>query len=240
VDIMKTSAHLRFAALLLPVGPAAVGVLRYVLPYDTTDGSSTVVTKVLAHPQAESAVVWLGLLAALTLVPGVLAAGQLTRDGAHRLTTAALLLVVPGYLALNVMLSGDLLLAAGTRAGTGSADLTRLYGHAHPVQDIATTVFVVGHVLGTVLLGIALLHSHVVPRWAGWLVAISQPVHFLAAVALGNHPLDFAAWLMTAAGMAAVAVVWYRATGAERPVEPALSRRRAPAEPTGAGWTAGP
>jgi len=32
-----------FAGLLLPVGPAAVAILRFVLPYDTADDSETMV-----------------------------------------------------------------------------------------------------------------------------------------------------------------------------------------------------
>jgi hypothetical protein len=197
-------------ALLLPIGPAAVAALRYVLPYDTTDDPAAVVSKVAAHPAAQDAVLWLGLVAALTLVPGLFAAGRLTSRRAPRLTAAAMLLAVPGYLALNVMLAGDILLAVGVRGGLDPATLTALYAAPHPVQDFATAIFVAGHVLGVVLLGAALWHSQAVPRWAAALTAASQPLHVIAAVVLVSHPLDLIAWGLTAAGMAAVGVALVR------------------------------
>lgn len=54
-----------------------------------------------------------GFAAVLTLVPGVLWVGRLTRRHAPRLTAAALLLVVPGYLSLGWFASTDTLLWAG-------------------------------------------------------------------------------------------------------------------------------
>ena len=60
------------AAALLPVGPAAIAVLRLVLPYDTTDDAGTIVRKVAADPGTQSLVVWLGFAGVL----GSLLAGQ--------------------------------------------------------------------------------------------------------------------------------------------------------------------
>ena len=105
------------AALLIPIGPAAVAVLRFVLPYSTVDDGATIVNKVAAHPEAQSLVLWLGFLAVLTLVPGALWVGRLTRRRAARLTAAALLLLVPGYLSLGWLIGRDLLLWGGVQAG---------------------------------------------------------------------------------------------------------------------------
>lgn len=80
----------RLAAVVIPVGPAAVALLRFVLPYETNQSSSAAVDGIRAHPGTQSAVVWLGLLAVLTLVPGVLWVGRLARRRAPRLTDAAL------------------------------------------------------------------------------------------------------------------------------------------------------
>jgi len=67
------------------------------------------------------------------------------------------------------------------------------------------TVFVAGHVLGTVLLGLALWRA--VPRWAAVAIIVSQPLHFVAAVVLANHVLDAAAWALTAVGFAVAVAV---------------------------------
>lgn len=198
-------------ALLMPVGPAAVAVLRYVLPYDTPDDAATVVAKVAADPAAQRLVLWMGLLAAFTLVPGVIAALRLSRRREPVLTAVAGALLVPGYLALNVMVGVDLLVLAGIESGidrTALAEVTES-AMALPVTSVATTVFVAGHLLGTVLLGITLGRAGVL-RWPWAIVlSVSQPVHLVAAMT-GNHPLDLVGWGMTAVGMAAVAAVLLR------------------------------
>jgi hypothetical protein len=191
--------------LLMPVGPLAVAVLRLILPYYTASDSAGVVAAVEAHPGRQSAVLWLSYLAILSLVPGVIAAARLCRDAAPRLTTWALALSVPGYLSLGAFLGSDHLLWSGHEAGLSAADRVALLDGGHPSIDVAIGVFVLGHVVGTVLLGVALLRSGRIPAWAAWAVAVSQPLHFVAAVVLGSPQLDFAAWSLTALGMAVVA-----------------------------------
>lgn len=199
-----------FAALLLPAGPAAVAVLRLVLPYDTTDDAATVVRKVAAAPGAESLVVWLGFAAVLTLLPAVLVAGRLTWPAAPRTTAAALLLLGPAYLSLGLVLAGDAGVLSGVREHLPEPVTARLFDALHPAVTAAGIVFVAGHVAGTVLLGVAMGLSGVVPRWAAVLTTVAQPLHFVAAVVLGNHPLDFVAWGCNAAGFAAISVVLLR------------------------------
>ena len=48
-----------FGALILPIGPAAIALLRYFLPYDTVDDPATITSKMLAHPGRASLVLWL-------------------------------------------------------------------------------------------------------------------------------------------------------------------------------------
>jgi hypothetical protein len=201
-DVRRSSRW--FAAVLLPVGPAAIAVLRYVLPYDTVDSSSEMASKVLAEPGRMSLVLWLSFVGMLALVPGALFVGRLTRRRAPRLTIAALLLLVPGYLVLPWLGSGDLIFWSGANAGVDVATLTTLYDAAHPTVEVAGVVFVLGHVVGTVLLGLALWRTRVVPRWAAVLVLVSQPLHAIAALVLVSHALDLAAWGMQAVGFAAV------------------------------------
>ena len=56
--------------------------------------------------------------------------------------------------------------------------------------------------VGTVLLGLALLRARAVPVTVGWAMAVSQPLHFVAFVVLGVQALDVVAWTLTAVGMA--------------------------------------
>jgi len=198
------------AALLLPVGPAAVAVLRYVLPYETTDGAKEVVREVATHQTTQSLVVWLGFLATLTLVPGVLAVGKVARSSAPRLTAIALALVVPAYLCIGWLVSSDAAVLFSVRHGLSTADAADSYNSLHPVVLVAGVVFVVGHVVGTVLLGCALLRVTAVPRAAAWAVLVSQPVHFVAAVILSSHALDLVGWGLNAFGFGAIALLVLR------------------------------
>lgn len=70
--------------------------------------------------------------------------------------------------------------------------------------------FVVGHLLGTTLLGIALVRSRAVPAVIGWLLAVSQPLHFVAFVILGSRWLDAGAYLLTALGFGVAGWAYYR------------------------------
>jgi hypothetical protein len=199
------------AVLILPIGPAAVAVLRFVLPYATVDEPETMVQKVMADPGAESLVLWLAFVAVLTLVPAVLAVGRLTRRRAPVVTSAALLLLVPGYLSLGWLAGGsDLPLWAGAEAGLDAGTVTRMLAAEHPTTSIAAGIFVLGHVVGTVLLGVAMWRSRTVPRWAAVLTVVSQPLHFVAAVILASPSLDLLAWGMNAVGFAAAAVAILR------------------------------
>jgi hypothetical protein len=198
------------AALLMPLGPAALAVLRFILPYDTTDSPQEMVAAIAADQAAQEAVLGLGLVAVFTLIPGAFAVVRLVRPRAPRLTTVAAAFLLPGYLALFGGASVDTDILVGLQAGIDPATLTRLV----VAQDtglgvVAITVFVVGHIVGSVLLGIAFWRSRVVHR--GWAVAmvVSQPVHLLAALT-ANHPLDLVGWGLTALAMGAAAVALLR------------------------------
>ena len=214
-DTRATPVDLRartrlLAAILLPVGPAAVAVLRYVLPYETTDSGTEIVQQVAAHQTAQTAVVWLGFIASLTLVPAVLSAGRVARREAPRLTAAAMLLLVPAYLSIGWLVTSDAAVLFAVRRGLSADDAAASYEALHPSVLVAGGIFVVGHVLGTVLLGCALWRVPGFPRWAALAVAVSQPLHFVAAVIVGSHGLDLFAWGLNAAGFAVVGITILR------------------------------
>ncbi|MBD5785373.1 hypothetical protein IF650_04195 [Cellulosimicrobium terreum] len=210
-----------FAALLMPLGPAAVAILRFVLPYDTPDTPAQMVDGVLAAPGVVAVLSWLGLVALLTLVPGALAALRLVRPGAPVLGAVAGLLLVPGYLALFGPGVTESVIVAGHDAGIDPTSLALLVdaSYADPVAAICGTIFVVGHLAGTVVLGFALWRSGVVhPAWAV-VMGVSQPLHLVAAMT-GNHPLDLVGWGMTAVAMGAAAYAVVRTADAAWDVAP--------------------
>jgi hypothetical protein len=78
----------------------------------------------------------------------------------------------------------------------------------HGVFNLGIGLFVIGHIVGAVLLGAALWGT--VPRFACILLIVSQPLHFVAFVMLQNRVLDALAWGLTAVAFATCAVVILR------------------------------
>ncbi|MGH3359234.1 MAG: DUF4386 family protein [Nocardioidaceae bacterium] len=202
-------------AVLAPVGPLAVALLRYVLPYDTVDDTGAIVQKTYADPGAMSLVLWLTLVATLAIVPGAIAVGRLVRPRAPRLTAVALTLTVPAYLMLPWLATTDQLVWVGAETGTSQASTVALLDSAHPSTAVATGIFVVGHVVGTILLGLAMLRSRRVPAWAAVATMVSQPLHFLTAVIVPNHTIDALAWGLNAVGFAAAGLAILRGSDGE-------------------------
>jgi hypothetical protein len=203
------------AAVLLPVGPAAVAVLRFILPYTTAESSATAVRMVAAHQSAQSAVVWLGFLACLTLVPGVIYAGRVVARQAPRLAAVATVLLVAGYISLAWLTVGDAYLLYGVRHHLPQDVLTGMYDGVHPAAAVAGVLFVLGHVFGTIVLGVGMLRGRVVPAWAAVTTIVAQPVHFVAAVIVGSHALDLLGWGLNAVGFAALSVAVLRLSNDE-------------------------
>ncbi len=80
------------------------------------------------------------------------------------------------------------------------------------------------HVIGTILLGIAMWRSRAVPAWAALITIVSQPLHFIAAVILASHALDLVAWGLNAVGFAVAAIVIVRTSDDEWDLPPAAAQ----------------
>jgi hypothetical protein len=200
-------------ACVIVLGPLSIAVLRALLPYNTTDNAATVTAKVAAHQGAQSATLWLTLIAMVTLVPGVIAVGLPAIRRARILGTWGTALAVAGFSLLWATTSTDFAALAGARSGIGATATAALLDNmtAGPPMAAATAVFITGHILGTVLLGTALLRTRTIPAWAAWALIVSQPLHFVFAVVAPVRALDAAAWGLTTLAFAAAAVASGRA-----------------------------
>jgi hypothetical protein len=196
--------------VVLPLAPAFVAVLRFILPYFQSTDTADVVRDVAAHQGAQNAVVWLGFLASLTLpVAAVLAARPFVAS-APRLTAAAELLLVPAYLCLPWLVAGDAIVLRGVRTGADTATIATFFAGLHPVADIGLGFFIAGHVIGTVLLGVAAIRTRAIPLWAGIALTVCQPLHFIALVLIGSPTLDLIGWGLNAVAFGVIAVTLVR------------------------------
>lgn len=194
----------RTAAIVLAAsGPLCVGILRLLLPYYTASDSAATARAVAAHPGRESAVLWLGLIATVTLVPGLVEVRN--RFPAGRFRTLSFGLTMLGYLTLPVLLIEDAVLWVAQSRGLNPALTGRLLDGLHPSYDVGLGVFILAHVIGTTLIGVLCLRRKVLPAPAAWALTISQPLHFTATVVLGSPQLDLVGWSLTAATMGMLA-----------------------------------
>jgi hypothetical protein len=195
--------------LLAIAGPPLalyVAIARFLLPYDMSDTPEMIFDNLVAHPGFSMISMWIGVVLAPTCIAGVVAVGWLSRRRVPILTTIGLILAVVGFTCLA---AGNTFGELSTALVASHPEFDRATAYAlgaglelGPVSSLTGTLFVFGHLIGTIILGLALWRSHTVPSWAAILLAVSQPIH-LASVMLGNRPLDLIGWGGTALGFAA-------------------------------------
>jgi hypothetical protein len=210
------------AAVLLPVPAACIAATRPLLPQAVFDDTSALLDDIAAHPGASRAAIWLGTLAMLTMVPALLAAVRLARRRRPVLATAAAAVNLAAYLGAGLGFTAfDGMLLTAARSGADHAVLVPVLDAytSGGVYSLSAGLFVLGHVVGMVLLGLALWGS--LPRWASIAITVSQPLHFVCFVILQNFWLDAAAWSLAAVGLAACAVVVVRTPDDEWDLPPA-------------------
>jgi hypothetical protein len=117
-----------------------------------------------------------------------------------------LVVAFAGFMSLfwSTVAGSDNVALAAARIGVSPALTGRLLDSmaAVPAIGLGTDLFVAGHILGLVLLGIALWRGRVLPAWAALLIAASQVLHLFFAVIVPVPALDGLAWGLTAVGFA--------------------------------------
>jgi hypothetical protein len=196
-DVRKIRRWVAAVALVVPATCIAIGRLFL------TDDSSTrrSLDLIAAAPDRQLSFAVLGWIAGLTVVPAFLAAGRLARRRRPVLTTIAVATSLTAYLGGSAMSALDVLYLAGARLPAEQRDGAAALIDAvwsTGISGVSTGLFVVGHVVGAILMGLA-LRSTIHP--VGWIaMLLTQPGHVFAFVVLPNHVTDALAWgLMTVA-----------------------------------------
>jgi hypothetical protein len=213
-------------AIALPIGPLLVTITRWIMPYWTTDDGPTMVSKSLAHLDRLNTMAWLSLFMVPALVISLLAIGYVARRGAPVLATIGAALSFLAYVNWSATGNTDFLMLTAGQAGVDPATINKVLdatANHHPVAAISGFGWVIGHILGTVLLGIALLRAKKIPTLAGIAMIVSQPVHLVAAVIVPSRVLDVVAgWGLTTVAFAVVAVVILRTHNDDWDLPPAV------------------
>jgi hypothetical protein len=200
-------------AIALPVGPLLVTAARAVMPYWTSDDAATVVAKTAAAPELSNLLVWLGAFLTPCMIISMLTLGYVARRGAPVLATIGTVLSFGAYSLWGATGNFDYTATVLTGAGYSVEEVTTLTGHLDSTTLSAAvgTFWVLGHILGLVILAIALHRARVLALWAAIVMALSQPVHLLAAVILPSRWLDVVGgWGMTTLTCTLVAIHLWR------------------------------
>jgi len=209
------------AAGLLVVPATCIAIGRLFL----TDDSSTRRTLDLlaANPDRQLTFALLGWIAGFAIVPAFLAAGRLARRRRPVLATIATAVNLASYFGASALSALDVLYLAGGRLPAeqrdgGAALIDGIWSTG--IAGFSTGLFVVGHVTGAILLGLALRGSiHPV----GWIaMLLTQPGHVFAFVVVPNHVTDALAWSLMTVAMAFCAVRVLRTPDDEWDLPPAV------------------
>jgi hypothetical protein len=220
MDLVLEEAHVQVArstgadraartllALCLIGGPLAGVVVRAVVPASSTASAARTISDYAAHQGATRTLLIADAFLFL-LVPAALAAAGLAwrRAPVLALTAAAASLV--GWMAIMLLIAQDALAAVAGRpvyAGARATAITDSWS-SETLVSIWIAAFIVGHIVGTVLLGAALWRARAVPRWAAIGIALSMPLHLLT-VLTDFRAGDVAAWVLLLAGFGTCARV---------------------------------
>ena len=183
------------AAVLLPIPPTAVAIGRL---FQTDDTNTRQALDLIAlNPDRQFTFALLGFISLACVIPAFLAAGRLCRRRRPVLTTVALAVNLMGFIGAFALFAIDNLYLIGAslpaeQRDVGAIVIDEMWSTGIP--GFGANLFVLGHFLGTILMGLALRGS--IPT-VGWLaMLLTTPVHFLAFVFLQMPAVDMAAWLL--------------------------------------------
>jgi hypothetical protein len=186
----------RYAAAVVMLVPATTVAIGRLFQTDDSDTRRTL-DLIAANPDRQFTFALLGFIGLLCVVPAFLAAARLSRRRRPVLTTVALAVNLVGYLGAFAMPAIDNLYLIGASVPPEQRDaaamvIDKMWSSGIP--GVSTTLFVLGHIVGAILMGLALRGS--IPT-VGWLaMLLTTPVHVLAFVVLQMPALDMAAWLL--------------------------------------------
>jgi hypothetical protein len=183
------------AAIILPIPPTCVAIGR-LFQTDDSDTRRTL-DLIAANPDRQFTFALLGFIGLLTVVPAFLAAAGLSRRRRPVLTTIALTVNLAGYLGAFAMAAIDNLYLIGALLPADQRDVAAIVIDkmwSSGIPGVSTNLFVLGHILGAILMGLALRGSIATVGWLAML--LTTPMHVVAFVVLQMPALDMAAWLL--------------------------------------------
>ena len=196
-------------AACLAAGPVGQFVQYLVSPIDEGVSAYAQVAQAAAHLARMRWAISLDLFI-LLVAPAVLYAGSLAGARVSKLAAAAAGIVFASWLGAGYLLGTDILLYLAATASDQAAAAALVDGYlSYPVVEGVVVAYLVGHMVGFPLLGVALWRARAVPVWAAGAVAV-WPFLEVLGEASGIRVLAAAGFALLAVGFGACAVLVVR------------------------------
>ncbi|WP_067129412.1 hypothetical protein [Microtetraspora malaysiensis] len=156
-----------------------------------------------AHPGLIRLSTVAALLGCLLMVPAVVGARRLLVGRGRKLGSVGALLMGAGYICyFGIAFAGNVTLAMVEHPGNAADYAAVIDGsQSDPSTLWVFLLFVLGNLVGTLLLGVAFLRGRVVPVWAGAAV-IAWPVLHVAGLVVGSEWFEVAGACLEGVGLA--------------------------------------
>ena len=214
----------RWAAAVVLVVPATAVTIGRLFMTDDSD-TRAALDLIAADPSRQETVALLGFISMLTVVPAFLAMARLARHRRPVLTTVARGVNLVAYLGGSIMFALDSLYLAGANVPANQRDgaaavIDNMWSSG--VAGISTALFVLGHIVGAILMALALRGSIPIVGWIAMI--LSQPGHVIAFVVFQSVVADALSWALLAFAFALCAVAVLRTPNSEWDLPPAPRR----------------
>ena len=220
----------KLAGACLIAAPLALTAATALAPWFVADVGD-LLAALAANQSALLAADLLVVLAVVLLIPASLGILRALRNRIPRLAPVAVGMFLVGWLFVLGPVMVDRIQLQLALSGMPRDEAVALVRSLETDAGISVIfgVFIIGHTLGAILLGIALARARFVPIWAVASIMIAAVLHPIARVGLGSKWLDVVAFALLALGLAVVGVRVLRMSDDEwepRPdtIEPLVTR----------------
>jgi hypothetical protein len=176
---------------------------------DGTGAGALALTR--AHPGLDRFAMVVTMAGALLMVPAAVGAMRLIHRRAARLGLTGGSLMAAGYIAYFGLVFADHIELVMAAQGTNQASYAKILDESLSGASVIWVylTFLIGNLIGTFLLGLALRRSRTVPAWVSWGV-MGWPILHVAGLFAGSEWFEVAGALVQAAGFAGVAICLLR------------------------------
>lgn len=211
----------RIGGVVALVGATAAELVwQVVTPVVEGTPAADQVAAAAAHPGRMQVSVWLDLLLLLA-IPSALYIGAVAGGRSSRLATVGASLAFVTALGAGYILATDLMVAEVARGGGGPEQAAAIDAFQFgTISTVLLVAYLAGHLVGYVLLAVALFRARAIPTWAAAALGLA-PIVQIAGDAAGIGAVSTVADALALVGAVACALVWARRTASDDGILPA-------------------